>query len=477
MKKEFILVIAVVISGFVLFLSLVEFRNPVSTSGDIEDNSLVLAVGIDKATQENNKIRLTVIGEKFSSSSQDKSSQSQGKNADIASAEGSTMFDTIRNFSLFESKSLFFGHIKYILINENIAKENILDVLDFFIRDHELRLDTKIVIVKDMSAEAFLRSGDKVEQFIPDALEGVFHNTGKISISSEIELADLMQTFDSEYSDAYIPSIGIVKLKKDEMESTSQAGNTSQTEGTSKKENISQTENTSQIGSSAKVVSDSKKEESSQPVNSSTSEDSSKTESSSEAKSTSQSTSKESYYLNLDGYATFNGTKLLGYISDYTARGLNWLNGNVKTGVIVVKDSKGSDISMEILRAQSKINLKLNNDVPEAEINIQFSSNLAEVMSQDNVFYQEETKKLKEEQENSVKREAEMALEYAQKNGIDIIKMGDAVYHKYPLKWDDMKDNWKEIFKKMKITIKVDANIGTVYHIRQPVGSKSGENK
>jgi spore germination protein KC len=43
----------------------------------------------------------------------------------------------------------------------------------------------------------------------------------------------------------------------------------------------------------------------------------------------------------LNGYAVFKGTRLQDYITGKEARGLNWVTGEVKSGIIVVKIRTG----------------------------------------------------------------------------------------------------------------------------------------
>ena len=463
MKKELILIAAVIISGALLFLSLVEFKNPISVPGNIEQNMFVIAVGIDKGTEAEGNYRLTVIGEKFSGESGG-SSSSKGKVPDLVSVEGRTMFEVTRNFNLFKSKSLFWGHIKYILVSEEIAKEDILNVLDFFVRDQELRFNTTVAVVKDISAEKFLRVGEKIEKFIPDLLDGVFKNIPRLSISEQVSLLHVMQDFDSEYSDSAIPCIGLATLSKEEVKGGDTMGTAATEESNTKEES-------------------STKEESGSKKNTGLLEESGSEEvkPNKEITGDQELSSKDVIYLDLDGFATFKEEKLLGYITHFTARGLNWVKSKVQSGIIVLKhetdDKDESHISMEIISADSKIKTTIKDDIPEATIDIKFSTNLGEMMFQEDIFDQEQIKKLNEQQNEIVKKEAEDVIEYSQKNGIDLLDISDKIYHQHPVEWEKLKEKWKETFKTMKITVNVESNINRTYHVREPIRSDSGEKK
>jgi spore germination protein KC len=68
----------------------------------------------------------------------------------------------------------------------------------------------------------------------------------------------------------------------------------------------------------------------------------------------------EEYNILLNGFAVFKGDKLVGYATDTTARGANWIRGKVKSGIIVVKDNDGEKISLEIIDSGVDVIPKFN---------------------------------------------------------------------------------------------------------------------
>ena len=374
MKKSTVLVILLIFSGIFLILSLMNFKNPIAITEGIEENFFVLALGIDKGVEAEGNVRITVTTEKFGGASSDSSSSSQLKEAETITSEGKTIFEASRKFSTFYKKKIFWSHIKYILISEDIAKENILNYLDFCIRGHELRFDSTVAIVKGSTAESVLRLDEKTKEFIPDSLKGIFKDATMLSISENVKMEKIIQMFDNQYEDAYIPSIVIV-CKKDK-----------------------------------------KYEE-----------------------------EKDTYNLELNGFALFNGVKLNGFISQNISRGFNWINGNVKSTIIVIKDKNGNNTSLEVLDSNSKIEVELKDNIPKANIKLEVSSNFSEQMSQEFSYTSEETNFILEKQNELIKAEIESALKYLQENSIDAIGMSDKIYHKYPLEWDNIKSNWKEL--------------------------------
>ena len=104
------------------------------------------------------------------------------------------------------------------------------------------------------------------------------------------------------------------------------------------------------------------------------------------------------------------------------------------------------------------------------------SSNIGEIQSTSDVFHKESIAKLRKQQEQIIKVEITQAVKTLQETNTDILGIGDAFYHKYPIEWQKLKGKWAQIFPKLKIDVKVDSIINRSYTIKQPTRSKvSGE--
>lgn len=185
----------------------------------------------------------------------------------------------------------------------------------------------------------------------------------------------------------------------------------------------------------------------------------------------------EKIILELNGFAIFDRNKMIGTVSGNTARGLNWIDDKVVSGVIVVKDSSNADIALEIVGAKSEIKVELKDNSIIGTVDIDVTSNIGEQMSQVNMSTEEGMKSLEDEQSEQVKQEVESIIDYAQKNKVDIFGIGNKAYHKYPLKWENMKEEWKETFKNMKIKVNVKSTIVKSYHVEGSLESEKGGNK
>ncbi len=187
---------------------------------------------------------------------------------------------------------------------------------------------------------------------------------------------------------------------------------------------------------------------------------------------------KKEYDPMLAGYAVFKEGKLIGYLTEHLSRGLNWVNDKVEGGVIVVEDDRGNQISLEIIDAKVKKIPKIKEDNLSIIIEVEMSSNIVDYEGKEDIFKEEALKDLENKQEKVISEEIEKAIEYAKENGVDILGIGDAVFHKYPVEWNAYKDNWQEdAFKEVPIRVSVKSKINRSYVIKEAIGSQSGVKK
>ncbi|MDR6224372.1 Ger(x)C family spore germination protein [Desmospora profundinema] len=67
-----------------------------------------------------------------------------------------TVFEGFRRMTLEAPRKLYVGHIQMLILGEKVAKEGITNVLDFFVRDHEVRTDYYLVVARGARADRVL---------------------------------------------------------------------------------------------------------------------------------------------------------------------------------------------------------------------------------------------------------------------------------------------------------------------------------
>ncbi len=369
-----------------------------SIQKDISKLILAQTVAIDQSSTIDNGVKLTIETVKTMAAA-----SSQGgaqKKPIILISEGSTVFNADRNFSTYTERRMFWGHTKYIVVGEAAAREDIRKYLDFFVRNHENRLNAHVAVVQGQTGEELLKSGE--EELVTKKLTSLFDNAEETSLSKEIKLIEFVEALNSKFSAAYLPCLRIVEKPE------GSGGND--------------------------FVQD----------------------------------------IVLDGYAVFKGTRLQDYITGKKARGLNWITGEVKSGVIEVKDKEDKKISLEIMSAKPKIKTKLIDGIPNVEIKLKVMSNIGELEGTADVFKEAALADLARQQADIIRDEINSVIEFAKQNNTDILGFGDKLFHQHPVQWEGIKNQWSELFPKTIIHLDVKTNISGVYNITKAVRSWEG---
>ena len=174
--------------------------------------------------------------------------------------------------------------------------------------------------------------------------------------------------------------------------------------------------------------------------------------------------------IKLEGTAIFKEDKLIGWMDKKETRGLLWILGQVKSGVLMVK-SPGDEnkyVGLEIIRASSKINPTLMNDQLVVNVKVTETGNLSEQLSEVHLTTPERFQQLEEKQKAAIHDEINAAIVKAQiELGVDVFKFGEAIHREFPQEWKKLKKNWDREFTNLDINVEVDANLRNVGMIMQ----------
>ncbi|NLN65857.1 MAG: Ger(x)C family spore germination protein [Clostridiaceae bacterium] len=367
---------------------------------EIKDIEFIRVVGVDKSTHTDGNVRLIIATQSVQGAG---GSGTPKKESEILHSEGKTVFEAVRNFWNYMDKRPFWGHLEFLIIGEEAAKEGLLKYIDFFSRDPELRLNLTVFQVEGNSAEEVIKKANSPKKFVFEKLAGVVENQWGQSVYNEVDLMEVMYILDKDYLSLYLPSIRLQQLTEYDQE-----------------------------------------EEAAMDIVT-------------------------------GGFALFHGDMLGGYLDSEMGRGLNWLKNKVKSGSITVKSPEGNDVSLEIMRSKVKLKPKLVNEGLSVSVEVNIITSLAGLRSNEDLFCAETIEHLEKQQEQYVREVGEMVINYAQRNGMDIINVGDAVWRKYPIQWEDrFKENWREEFQDISFHIIVKSKIEKTYDIVQPNQSEKG---
>lgn len=169
------------------------------------------------------------------------------------------------------------------------------------------------------------------------------------------------------------------------------------------------------------------------------------------------------------GTAVFKGDKLVGQLDKPETRGLLWVIGEVRSGIIVVESPEdGGKVSLEIISAKSKITPELRDGKVYIKVEVHEEGNLGSQMSAKDLATPSMLADLEKRQESAIHGEIRAALAKARDLNVDIFGFGDAVHRKYPREWREIEPRWEAVFPTIDVEVSVKARIRQVGMITKP---------
>lgn len=125
---------------------------------ELNELGITLAIGIDKVEDEYQVTAQVVVPSEISAKT------STGRSpVTLFQANGETVYEALRKITKSSPRKIYPGHLRTLVLGEDLAEEGIAESLDFLSRDWELRSDFFVVIAKDMTAGEVLNVTTTIE--------------------------------------------------------------------------------------------------------------------------------------------------------------------------------------------------------------------------------------------------------------------------------------------------------------------------
>ncbi len=142
---------------------------------DLAQLSIGTGIGIDKAGE--GRILITVQIVKPSSAMKKGQGSGTGDKKSVTNVTqvGDSVFEALRDILKKVNNKIFLSAAQIIIIGEDIARDGVADILDFFERDHEIQIKTNIAIAKGITARELLEMNSEASEipagYIAETLE------------------------------------------------------------------------------------------------------------------------------------------------------------------------------------------------------------------------------------------------------------------------------------------------------------------
>jgi spore germination protein KC len=159
--------------------------------------------------------------------------------------------------------------------------------------------------------------------------------------------------------------------------------------------------------------------------------------------------------------AVFKQDKMMGSIDDQVTRGVLWLRDEIKEANITVKPEEANGyIAMTLIRANTELIPKIKDGKWEMTVKAVTEDDV--ILNESNLKLEDpkNTKVLEKALEKEIEERLKVTIDQVQKEmEIDIFGFAHAFEQKYPKKWNEVKDDWEEIFPEVEVTFDIKAHV------------------
>ena len=362
---------------------------------EVSDLEPVRVIGLDN-NKEN--ILLSIVRDE----STDKKEGEDGNSQEVVSISSSNFEKALRALQNYKSKQFTGGHIKYVIIGEDMAKNNFLNAIDFIVRDVELRLTSEVFIAREMSASDLMQNETESIEKISDVLNNLTKNINSFSYSKEETIIDIVPLLVTKNKSGLIPTL---------MPAGDNKYNTEwEVESSNKKESNS--------------------------------------------------------VLQFAGFAIFKNSKLIDYLNLTEARAANFVNNLVSNTVISIvgENENKNEVSLEIISSNTNFDFKFDGDMlTKIIVKNKNKSNIIQMVLQDEELSIDLVNKFEEKLANIIEKEIENVIKKSQELNADFLNFEEKLKIKHPYKYRKIKDNFESIFKTVTIEVVVESKIERSY--------------
>ncbi|ABO48603.1 spore germination B3 GerAC family protein [Desulforamulus reducens MI-1] len=167
------------------------------------------------------------------------------------------------------------------------------------------------------------------------------------------------------------------------------------------------------------------------------------------------------YEIKISDTAVFHEDKMVGWFNTKESRGLLFIKGEIKSGVLVLEKEK-QRLSVEMFGSSSKLKPVVQDGQLVMKVEIKVTGSLAEALPGIYELDKKVVKDIEQQMNTVVKEEVMAAITRAQELNTDVLGFGRVVHQHFPKEWDkELAQSWPELFKDLEVEVTVDGKIKT----------------
>ncbi|MCL2108067.1 MAG: hypothetical protein FWH20_01800 [Oscillospiraceae bacterium] len=161
----------------------------------------------------------------------------------------------------------------------------------------------------------------------------------------------------------------------------------------------------------------------------------------------------------VNGYAIISDGQLVGFLDNEISRGYNIIRGHPVYSVVEIAQ-KGIAVRLESARCKVQFNFA-GDELAEiiVRVNLRISSIDRGTHAKEDLNTPESIAEIERIAEQVILSELRAVIAASKLHDCDFLNLGDVLRLKHPYKWEQLKDNWQEIYAETPVRIVVDSRL------------------
>ncbi|MBY9080623.1 Ger(x)C family spore germination protein [Paenibacillus sp. HN-1] len=156
---------------------------------ELNELALTLALGIDKSGDQYTLSAQVVVPAEITA----KASSSGASPVTLYQESAPTVFEALRKMTIGSPRRVYLAHLRILVFGEQLAREGVGDVLDFFNREPRVRGNFFVMVAKGMEAQEALKITTSLERIPANKLyNSLNQSTGYYSPTSTVDMRELI---------------------------------------------------------------------------------------------------------------------------------------------------------------------------------------------------------------------------------------------------------------------------------------------
>lgn len=169
---------------------------------------------------------------------------------------------------------------------------------------------------------------------------------------------------------------------------------------------------------------------------------------------------KEDDTVAINGLGLFKGQYLKEKLTADEIRGFMFLNNQIRSGALVVPTSEFGKVSLEIIKSDTKIKTRLQNNKPHFEILIKCVCDINEIEKSNADLNKVSFSIMENKASQEIKNQSQSVFNRCIRGlNCDVFRLGDRFMQAYPKEYKAMQENHDELLKKAEVSFNVQTEI------------------